>query len=173
MIQEIKDYFFFKRLNKEIDHGRKNLLLQEFSEVKNIGLVYDATDFVMIAEMRDLEIKLKNEGKNTSVFAFINSDEKKYEPFLFSRKDLNWYGYPTKQQLFDFTVMDFDLVLGFFNGLNSPLNVIFAHSKSKLRLGINYNQNPALFDIILGPDSNLSGKDIVNKLMNFITAIKT
>ena len=77
MIQEIKDYFFFKRLNKEIDHGRKNLLLQEFSEVKNIGLVYDATDFGMITEMRDLEIKLKNEGKNISVFAFINSGEKK------------------------------------------------------------------------------------------------
>lgn len=64
-------------MNKEIDHGRKNLLLQEFSEVKNIGLVYDATDFGMITEMRDLEIKLKNEGKNISVFAFINSGEKK------------------------------------------------------------------------------------------------
>ena len=69
--------------------------------------------------------------------------------------------------------MDFDLVFGFFNGINSPLNVIFAHSKSKLRLGVNYNQNPALFDIILDSDSNLSGKGIVSKLINFMIAIKT
>ena len=80
MIQEIKDYFFFKRLNKEIDHGRKNLLLQEFSEVKNIGLVYDATDFVMIAEMRDLEIKLKNEeglivGNNNDLMQYFKRIE--------------------------------------------------------------------------------------------------
>lgn len=173
MIQDIKDYFFFKRLNKEIDTNRKNLLLQEFSKVKRIGLVYDATDYGMITEVRDLEIKLKQEGKDISVFAFINSDEKKHEPFLFSKKDLNWYGYPIKQQLFDFAAKDFDLVLGFFNDINSPLNVIFAHSKSKLRIGVNYNQNPALFDIILGSNKNLNRKDIVNKLMNFIIAIKT
>ena len=173
MIRDIKNYFFFKRLNQEINRSSKNLLLQEFFNVKSIGLVYDATDYEMITTVRDLEIKLKQEGRDVQVFAFINSDDKKHEPFLFTRKDLNWYGYPTKQQLFDFASKDFDLVLGFFNDLNSPLNVIFAHSKSKLRIGVNYDQDPALFGIILGINKTQHKTDIVNKLMNFIISIRT
>lgn len=173
MIQDIKSYFFFKRLKKETVGIRKHLLLQDFSKVQTIGIAYDASNFEMITTVRDLENKLRNEGKNVSVFGFINTEEKKHEPFLFTRKDLNWYGYPTKQQLFDFASKDFDLVLGFFNELNSPLNVIFANSKSKLRLGVNFNQDSNLFDIILGTSKLKGKKDIVTILMNFITTIKT
>jgi hypothetical protein len=173
MIQDIKDYFFFKRLKEETVLPRKNLLLQEFLKVKTIGIAYDASDYEMITTVRDLENKLRQEGKTVSVFGFINSEETKHEPFLFTKKDLNWYGYPTKQQLFDFASKDFDLVLGFFNELNSPLNAIFASSKSKLRLGVNYNQEPTLFDIILGTSKIKGKKDIVSILMDFITSIKT
>lgn len=173
MIQDIKNYFFFKRLKEETVDVRKNLLLQDFSNIRTIGIAYDASDYEMITTVRDLENKLKNEGKNVSVFGFINSEDKKHEPFLFTRKDLNWYGYPTKQQLFDFAAKDFDLVLGFFNDLNSPLNAIFANSKSKMRLGINYNQEPSLFDIILGFSGKKGKKEIVRVLMDFITTIKT
>jgi hypothetical protein len=173
MFQELKNFFFFKRLIKESIQSRKNLLLQDYSTIKTIGIAYDASDFEMITTVRDLENKLKNEGKIVSVFGFINSEDKKHEPFLFTRKDLNWYGYPTKQQLFDFAAKDFDIVLGFFNELNSPLNAIFANSKSKLRLGVNYNQEPSLFDIILGYSNKRGKKEIVRVLMDFITSIKT
>ncbi len=173
MIQDIKNYFFFKRLKEETNNNRKNLLLQDFSEVKTIGIVYDASDYDMITTIRDLENKLTQEGKNVSVFGFINSDDKKQESFLFTRKDLNWYGYPTKKQLFDFAAKDFDLVLGFFNELNSPLNAIFANSNSKMRLGVNYDQEPSLFDIILGFSNKKGKKEIVRVLMDFITTIKT
>lgn len=173
MIQDLKNYFFFKRLKEDTQIQRKNLLLQEFSRLKSVGIAYDASDFEMITTVRDLENKLKQEGKNVSVFGYINSEEKKYEPFLFTRKDLNWYGYPTKQQLFDFASQEFDLLLGFFNELNSPLNAIFANSKSKLRLGVNFNQDSNLFDIILGTSKLKGKKDIVTILMNFITTIKT
>ena len=116
---------------------------------------------------------MTQEGKSVSVFGFINSDDKKQESFLFTRKDLNWYGYPTKKQLFDFAAKDFDLVLGFFNELNSPLNAIFANSNSKMRLGVNYDQEPSLFDIILGFSNKKGKKEIVRVLMDFITTIKT
>jgi hypothetical protein len=92
---------------------------------------------------------------------------------VFTKKDLHWFGYPTKPQLFDFAGHEYDLVLGFFNDLNSPLNVIFANSKSKLRLGVNYNQDPELFDILIGTTKIQKKKDIVSLLMNFITSIKT
>jgi len=173
MIQDIKNYFFFRRLKEETIVNRKNLLLQEFSLVKTIGIAYDASDFEMITTVRDLENNLSQNGKSVTVFGYIDSDEKKYEPFLFTKKDLNWYGYPTKQQLFDFASKDFDLVLGFFNELNSPLNAIFANSKSKLRLGVNFNQDSDLFDIILGTSKLKGKKDIVTILMNFIKSINT
>lgn len=173
MIQEAKRHFFFKRLKKESNKNRKQILLQDFSKVNTVGIVYDASDYDMITTVRDLEIKLKQEGKQVFVFAYIDSDEKKYEPFLFTRKDLNWYGYPTKPQLFEFAARNFDIVFGFFNELESPLNVIFANSKSKLRLGVNYQQDPALFDIILGSSKVQKKRDLVSVLVNFITLIKT
>ncbi|MFN9352609.1 MAG: DUF6913 domain-containing protein [Chitinophagales bacterium] len=127
MIQEIKNYFFFKQLKEESAKNRKNVLLQDFSKVSSVGIAYDASDYEMITTVRDLEMRLKDQGKNVFVFGFINSDEKKLEPFLFTKKDLNWFGYPTKPQLFDFAGHEYDLVLCFFNDLKSPLNVIFSN----------------------------------------------
>lgn len=173
MIQDIKKYFFFKRLKKEADNNKKQVLLKDFSQLRTVGIAYDASDYEMITTVRDLEIKLKHDGKNVSVFAFINSEEKKFEPFLFTKKDLNWYGYPKKPQLFNFAAQDFDIVFGFFNDIDSPLNAIFANSKSKIRLGIDYNQDAQLFDLILGTRKVQRKKDIVNILVNFITTIKT
>lgn len=173
MIQEAKDYFFFRRLKQDLSNTRRQILLQDFSAVKKVGLVYDATDYDMITSVRDLENKLKQEGKSVSVFAFIQSEEKKHEPFLFTKKDLNWYGYPKKPQLFEFASLEFDIVFGFFNDLNSPLNVIFANSKSKMRIGVDYKQDVELFDIIVGTSSIQKNPDLVRTLMNFIISIKT
>ena len=42
-----------------------------------------------------------------------------------------------------------------------------------MRLGVNYDQEPSLFDIILGFSNKKGKKEIVRVLMDFITTIKT
>lgn len=173
MFEEIKQYFFQKKITEDFSQNISKRNLIEFSKSKKIGLAYDASDYDTITQVRDLEVKLKQEGKNVQIFAFINSDDKKFEPFLFTKKDLNWYGYPTKKQLVEFANQDFDFLLGIFNNINSPLNAIFALSKSKMRVGMNYGQSPDLFDIILGSSKVQKTRDILPILINFVTSIKT
>ena len=173
MIQDIKSYFFTKRLEADSSKHKAKLELLEFKDAKKIGIAYDASDYSTITKVRDLEMRLKKEGKNVNIFAYINSNDKKFEPFLFTRKDLNWFGYPKKQQLFDFANIEFDMLLGIFKDTDSPLNAIFAKSKSKLRVGVNYSQSPRLYDLIIGTKKVSKTGDILEILVNFLTSIRT
>lgn len=173
MFAEITKYFFDKKISEDILQRKSRLLLQEFDKVKSVGIVYDASDYKTIVKVRDVEVELKQKGKSVKVFAFIDSTEKKFEPFLFTRKDLNWYGYPTKQQLFDFANEEFDVLIGVYKNQTSPLNVIFANSKSRLRIGVNFGQDSNLFDIILGNSKVESTRDVLPVLINFLASVRT
>lgn len=173
MIEEIKSYFFQKKLKEDISQNNGKRLLMDFKDTKDIGIAFDASDYSTITAVRDLELKLKQEGKKVTIYGYINNSEKKFEPFLITNKNLNWYGYPVKNQLFDFAKREFDVLFGFFNELQSPLNAIFANSKSKLRIGTNYNQDNNLFDIIIGSSKINSSKDTIQLLTEFLTMVKT
>jgi hypothetical protein len=173
MIEEIKHYFFQRKLLEDASNNKAKRTLLNFADTKTIGIAFDASDFATITAVRDLELKLKQDGKKVQMYGYINTAEKKYEPFLFTNKDLNWYGYPVKNQLFDFAKEEFDTLLGIFNDLNSPLHVIFAKSKAKLRIGLNIDQNSNLFDILIGSSKINSTKDIINILTDFLTTVKT
>jgi len=173
MIEEIKSYFFQKKLKEDISQNNGKRLLMDFKDTKDIGIAFDASDYSTITAVRDLELKLKQDGKKVTIYGYINNSEKKFEPFLITNKNLNWYGYPVKNQLFDFAKREFDVLFGFFNELQSPLNAIFANSKSKLRIGINYNQDNNLFDIIIGSSKINSSKDTIQLLTEFLTTVKT
>lgn len=173
MFENIKHYYFQKRLLEDASKNNAQRILLNFTDTKSIGIVFDASDFGTITAVRDLELDLKQQGKKVEVFGYINNIEKKYEPFLITNKDLNLYGYPVKNQLFDFAKQEFDIILGIFNDLNSPLNAIFANSKAKLRIGLNINQDSSLFDILLGSTKIKTCKDIINVLTDFLTTVKT
>lgn len=173
MFESIKHKLFQNRLSEDIASNSSHRILLNFDEIKSIGIAYDASEFSTINAVHDLELKFQQAGKKVQLFAYINSSEKKNEPFLFTNKDLNLYGYPTKNQLFDFAKIDFDTILGIFNDMNSPLQVIFAKSKAKSRIGLNLNQNPNLFDILIGTSKVNSTKDIIDILTKFITTVKT
>jgi hypothetical protein len=173
MFEDLKKYFFERKLKKDVKMNQSKRLLMNLKDSKNVGIAFDATDFSTITAVRDLELKLKQEGKSVSIYGYINSNDKKYEPFLITNYNLNWYGYPEKQQLFEFCRNEFDILFGFFYDMNSPLNAIFANSKSKLRIGANFNQSESLFDVIISSSKIKSSIDTITYLTDFLTKVKT
>jgi hypothetical protein len=173
MLEGVKKYFFEKKLLADSKSNKSNRALLNLNDAKSIGIAFDATDYSTITAVRDLELKLKQEGKSVSIYGYINNDEKKFEPFLITNKNLNWFGYPKKQQLFEFCRNEFDVLFGFFYDLNSPLNVIFANSKSKLRIGANFNQDVSLFDVIVSSNKIKSSIDTIGFLTDFLIKVKT
>lgn len=173
MFQDIKNYFFQKRLNSELMDSNPKLCLMNYQDTKEIGVVFDATEMSTILVVRDFELKMKQEGKQVHVYGYMNTNDPKTDMNIVTNKNLNWYGYPTKTTLFDFARKEFDVLLGIFNEVNSPLNAIFANSKSKLRIGLNYNQDDRLFDIMLASSKIKNSKDIINVLTDFLTTVRT
>lgn len=173
MLENVKKYFFEKKLLSDSKSNKCNRIIQNLNDVKTIGIAFDATDYSTITAVRDLELRFKQEGKSVSIYGYVNNNEKKYEPFLITNQNLNWFGYPKKQQLFEFCRNEFDVLFGFFYDLNSPLNVIFANSKSKLRIGANFNQDVSLFDVIVSSSKVKSSIDTISFLTDFLTKVKT
>lgn len=173
MIQKIKSYFFNKKLLELSFNNKSNRRIINLHDAKKIGIVFDASEFKNIQAVREYELKFKHEGKDVQIFGYINSNEKKYEPFLITNKDLNWYGLPIKKSLQDFSDTNFDILFGFFIGIDSPLNSVFASSKAKLRVGIDYGQSNILFDLIIKSANIKNHTDSIQPQINFLTQVTT
>lgn len=173
MWENIRQYFFDKKIETEVRKNTSKRTLTNLKDSKSVGIVFDATDFSTITAVRDLELRLKQEGKSVAIYGYVDNNDDKLEPFLITRKNLNWYGYPIKKQLFDFSKNEFDILFGFFYDIKSPLNAIFAASKSKLRIGVNFQQNESLFDVIVNSNKIKSSKDIIPCLTDFVSNVRT
>lgn len=173
MIQEIKSYFFNKRLKEDLSNNSINRVINNLNDVQSVGVVFDGTSFQSIHAIHDFEVQLKKMGKQVEIFGYINTNDLKTDSVLITNKNLNWFGYPTKKELFTFSEKKFDVIFGIFYDLDSPLNVIFANSKSKLRIGPLANKNEELFDVLIGIEKGLSTVRIIQVLTEFLNKVKT
>lgn len=173
MVQEIKSYFFNKKLKSDIENNSINRIINNLNDVTSVGVVFDGTSFQSIHAIHDFEVQLKKMGKQVEIFGYINTNDAKTDSILITNKNLNWYGYPTKKELFNFAEKKFDVIFGIFYDLDSPLNVIFANSKSKLRIGPLANKNENLFDVLISIDKGLSIVKIIQVLTEFLNKVKT
>ncbi len=173
MWNKIKKFFFNNRISNDLSNNNSIREIVNLNDAKKIGIVFDATNFNDINIIHDFKNTLKNAGKEVEIFGFIKTNEKKEEFFLITNKDLNWYGYPTKHQVFLFAKGNLDIIFGIYNEENSPLNAIFANTNAKLRIGAFENHPIELFDVMVGIKKDLNTKNVIKALSDFLIQVKT
>jgi hypothetical protein len=173
MWDSIKLFFFKNKIQKDLASNKSIRQMINLNDAKKIGIVFDATNYNDINVIHDFKNTLRNAGKEVEIFGFIKSNEKKEESFLITDKDLNWYGYPIKEQVFLFSNLKLDIVFGIYNDENSPLNAIFANTQSRLRIGAFENHPIELFDVMVGIKKDLNTKNVIKALSDFLIQVKT
>jgi hypothetical protein len=116
-------------------------------KAKKIAIIFDATPLDNRKKIEVFAQKLKNAGKQVTLFAYLNDKTKQGLPFrFFNKKDLTWQGIPKGFEVERFLAESFDLLYAFYIGENLPLEYIGALTKAHFKIGA-YNGQDILYDI--------------------------
>jgi hypothetical protein len=172
MFSIIKDFFFGRKIHRDILGNKAHRILKNMNEIQSIGIVFEGSENDSVMVIHHLEKILKQEGKSVRVFGYINSKDSKQEDYWITNKDLNWYGYPMKKSLDSFAEKPFDVIFGIFDNSRSPLLAIFAKSNAEIRIGKCKNDQYGVFDILINAKEQ-TNKAFANAVIEFLTNIRT
>ncbi len=149
-------YFFYRRSvkgRKPDEIARESL---HFSEVKTVGIIFDATDISVYESVRSFKKLMESKSKKVKILAYIDANNaNSLIPFdMISRKDLNWKLKPTSPIAEQFTNTNFDLLVNAYLKVSPPLEYISTFSAAKFRVGLHFPDNTGLSDMMLSINEN-------------------
>jgi hypothetical protein len=119
----------------------RKINLCTISEAKNIGVIFDATEYISFEIVRDLVKQLSNNSISISVLGYVDS-KKLIDHYLyrkgfdfFCRNDLNWYYKPVSSQTEQFMNEPFDILIDLSLDDQFPIQYIISASKATFKTG--------------------------------------
>lgn len=175
ILKAIKHRLADKTLKKLLQIEQPNISPQAWESVKNIGLIFQADNEVMIKEAEELVGLWENEGKKVQVLMYI-SDVKKIpleniKNWLVStKKDFSFKGVPTSTFICEFIQQPFDLLVDLNVSGQVRLYAISVLSKATFKIGADLFMNkhlPFTVDISGSSESYTIftlGQELINQL---------
>jgi hypothetical protein len=166
------------RIGRQILTGKtvitdRRINLCTLSEAKNIGIIYNATEYISFEIVRDLVKQLSNNSISISVLGYVDS-KKLIDHYLyrkgfdfFCKNDLNWYYKPISSQTEQFINEPFDILINLSLDYQFPIHYISTASKASFKTG-RYSETDTSLDFMIDIEKeketlrNLH-RDIVNE----------
>jgi hypothetical protein len=150
MFKKIKEY----SVNKITDKNLKNRDLSYVNApLTTLGFLTDETVFQDFDTLYDYAALLGIARKDIRVFSFL--DCKKNTPSLrqnqVSEKNFTWEGNLKSTDAREFLNKSFDVLIGYYNGSNSFLDLMVSQSKAKFKIG-GMGADKRLFDLLIAVD---------------------
>ena len=156
----------------------RNLANRDLSKVnsslKTLGFLVDELRFQDLDVLYDFYGELGLIPKDVKVFSFI--EVKKKLPSLRQNqvqcKDFNWKGEMHNQNASEFLDIEFDVLVGYYEGKNEFLDALISQSKAKFKVGF-AGSDDRLFDLLIGvkPDNTEAFKAELKKYLTILKKI--
>jgi hypothetical protein len=163
---KIKSRIGRQRLADKAGSADRAITLCTLSEAKNIGIIYDATEYISFEIVRDLVKQLSNNSISISVLGYVDS-KKLIDHYLyrkgfdfFCRNDLNWYYKPLSSQTEQFINEPFDILLNLSLDYKFPIQYISSVSKATFKTG-RYSPEDTSLDFMIDIEKE---KETMNNL---------
>src|SRR5512133_2764243 len=111
------------------------------NQAKNIGIIYNATEYISFEIIRNLVKDLLHDSKKISILGYVDSKNlidsylyrKGFE--FFSRNELNWFNKPVSPKVQEFISHPFDLLINLSLEDHYPIQYITAFSPATFKAG--------------------------------------
>ena len=153
-LQSLYHSLHLKRLYKKLEKQNVFRSPTDFGTSHKIGILYDASDPVVLKSIKDYVTQLRTLDKKVTVLGYFN-DKKQHEDFpfqSFNQKDLDWLSCPRSNHLEVFMEEPFDILLTFLTKPCRPIEFIAACSQAHMRIGP-YIPNTDCFDLMIDADT--------------------
>jgi hypothetical protein len=175
MYKTIKRYALKHSLRKHLRVLSRHKHFFNFNNAEKIGIVYTCQEEVDEA-VCSLMTYFKSRNIKVNVLCYYN--EKEFPKGLamrppvdvFCKRDVNWYGRPLLDRVFEFIKTPFDILIDFDLSKASVINYIVTLSVAKMKVGrLAYCDNP--YDFVLSTVDKVDHHFFVDQLKHYMVTI--
>lgn len=141
-------------LARKMRNHKRTPVICTIEEANNIGIIYNATEFVSFEIIRSLVKELTRDSRKVTVLGYVDS-KKLIDHYLyrkgfdfFSKNELNWYFKPVSSVVDSFASEPFDLLINLSLEDYYPIRYITALSPALLKAG-RYSPDEQYLDFMI------------------------
>ncbi len=164
-------------LRKKLSQLKREVTSLPFKDVKEVGVLYDATERSNYDLVRMFIHNLKGEGKRVVSIGFINSKKEatfikpQLDYYYFNKKEINWLGIPTNSDAKRFIHTNFDLLIDLNIDEFFPLEYICSLSRSKFKVGKMEGYHSSVCDMQIDISKNYNTNFLITQLKHYLKLI--
>ena len=154
LTENIREGIGARALSKKSKLVKRQKIVCNLKDAKNIGILYNATHLVSFEIIKDLVKSLSSKNVNVSALGYVHSkmliDHYLYRKGFdfFTRNDLNWYYKPISKVVDVFMQNPFDILIDLSLEEYFPIQYILASSVSTFKVGM-YTPNQQHLDLMI------------------------
>jgi hypothetical protein len=169
LIDTIKGWMLSTKMPK----AKKQASGGSINELRNIGIIYDATSEAHRGEILNWTKNLA--GRQITTLGFYNNKIPLGNEILptYCLKDMNWYDLPASPQIDAFTKNTYDMVIFASQQMKPHMAYILANTKSKMSAGPDLNGALKYFDLIVEMSTNPTPNSIISDIITAINKVAT
>jgi len=167
-------------LAKKIARTKRSVRYNEISQVKTIGIVWDASKTTDFSGLAGFHHKMHERGIEVTILGFFQGKELpdqytaiRYLTFI-RRNEINVYYHPATSEADAFIKKNFDILIDLnFKNL-FPLHCISALSKASLKVGLlEAGSENTIFDIMMDIKYPADMEAYLNHIMHYLEMINS
>lgn len=178
-LENIRKQWGRRKLARKINRKR-NTAISNFHEARSVALIYDEKGEGFFILVKQYVKYLKSEFGIRDVLAMSYIDDKKEIPHYhihrlkydyFHKGELNFWYEPNCDQVKNFVVKDFDILINLERNPSLPLEFIQAESNAKLKVGYFQEGEEDLYDIMLDLPEQVTFDEYIKQINHYLTRI--
>jgi hypothetical protein len=153
-MDQIREYTGRRVLNNHLQNDTRHPQVCTINDAENIGIIYNATEYVSFEIIRNLVKDLAHQSKKVTVLGYVDS-KKLIDNYLyrkgfdfFSKNELNWYYKPVSSNIDEFIQEPFDLLINLSLEDYFPIRYITTLSAATFKTG-KFTPGDACLDLMI------------------------
>jgi hypothetical protein len=173
MKKKIGNYLLKQKLKKKRD---RNTHFDGIQNTKEIGILFDATDYEDYKRIKQFEKELQHQGKKVVLLGYEHNKTKNTQYIsdsskgFINKKDFNWMNTPTEPFVEEFINKIFDVLFVFARDSYFPIHYVSLLSNAYFKVGC-AGKNEHDFDLIMDMPSTASVEEQIKQMWYYLQLI--
>ena len=162
---------FRARKNRaERSRGNKEI---SFSKIQQIGIIFNASDYRVVDEVKSFVKSLTAEGKSVKAIGFVDLTKATEQPMttlrfdFFTSKDLDFFFVPKAMVCSNFMEAEFDVLIELNYDNDLPINYLASCSKAFIKAGSNIS-GTTNYDLRIELNKKESPKYVLEQIIRYL-----
>jgi hypothetical protein len=155
MIQRIKNYFLERHIRQQLVKPPVKRRTLPYREVRNIGMLFDASNEHQAREVENFVRKLEKDGKQLTALTFFEKEREQAYQFHYDvllGAEVSLLGGITSARAQHFAGQAFDVLLCLSTSMPSAFRYLLSASHARFRVGLYHEHLVPFYELMIIPD---------------------